>query len=413
MSQPWKRDQDLTHLHPFFREKVEALLEKLSLGGIPFRVFEGFRSPQRQHYLFEQGRTRPGTIVTKARPWTSYHQYGLAADFVLHVDGRWSWDTSGDNSQMWTRLHELARENQLTPLSWELPHLQLPGLDISSLQAGGYPPDGDLPWAERLEEAIQSWSGTPPAPRVPMPIPQRPPLEVDAVPLDDASDVLPSGTADWHSSFGGREWRYDESGVYVRDHAEGQEPLRTAGEPVTCRAIWSFFAEDIKAVSKRYGIPATLIMMVIATETSFARDYGFTGPHTFRWEPKVQVKDVLPLLWGDYSAGPMQTLATTARWVIRQQDLDYDPFKVAPVFGRRPEPPETLELYDPTINIDVGTAEMKQRWSKTGDDPILVAAVYNAGGLYKSTRNPWHLRATGDHLDRAARWYGDACTVLK
>ena len=131
MSQPWKRDQELTHLHPFFREKVEALLDKLSLGGLPFRVFEGFRSPQRQHYLFEQGRTRPGTIVTKARPWTSYHQYGLAADFVLHVDGRWSWDTSGDNSQMWTRLHELARENQLTPLSWELPHLQLPGLDIS------------------------------------------------------------------------------------------------------------------------------------------------------------------------------------------------------------------------------------------------------------------------------------------
>jgi peptidoglycan L-alanyl-D-glutamate endopeptidase CwlK len=413
MSQPWKRDQELTHLHPFFREKVEALLNKLSQERLPFRVFEGFRSPQRQQYLFEQGRTRPGNIVTQARPWTSFHQYGLAADFVLYVGGKWSWETSGEKRQMWTRLHQLGRENDLTPLTWELPHLQLPGLDIGSLKEGDYPPDGDVSWAEWLEAAIQSWSATPAAPPVPMIIPERPPLETDSLPLPDPSEATPTDTADWKNYFGGREWRYDESGIYLRDYAEGREPLRTPGEPITCRAIWSLFAEYIIAASKRYGISATVIMMVIATETSFARKYGFTGPHTFRWESRVEVKDVLPPLWGDYSAGPMQTLANTARWVIRQQGLDYDPYKVAPVFGRRPEPPEMLELYDPAINIDVGTAEMKKRWSKTGDDPILVAAAYNAGGLYKSARNPWHLRSTGDHLDRAASWYGDACAVLK
>jgi peptidoglycan L-alanyl-D-glutamate endopeptidase CwlK len=83
------------------------------------------------------------------------------------------------------------------------------------------------------------------------------------------------------------------------------------------------------------------------------------------------------------------------------------------VYAFQPEPPATLKLYEPDINIDIGAAEIKQRINKTCDDPILVAAAYNSGGIYKSTKNPWYLRSHGDHLDRAAKWYGDACAVLK
>jgi peptidoglycan L-alanyl-D-glutamate endopeptidase CwlK len=413
MMEPWKRDEDLDHLHPIFRGKVRGLVDRFSAEGIPFRPFEGFRSPQRQQYLYEQGRTRPGNRVTNARPWTSYHQYGLATDFVLYENGRWSWDTSGERGGWWRRLHELGREEGLEPLSWELPHLQLPDLNIAGLQAGHYPPDGDVPWAECLEASIHSWSGSPPSPPVPTLLPARPPLEIEAARPLELGEAIPSGTGDWHSTFEGREWRHDERGVYVRDHADGLEPLRTRGEPVTCRTIWALLADEIVTISNRHGIPAAIIMMVIATETAFARSYGFTGPYTFRWEPGVKVKDVSPSLWGDYSAGPMQTLATTARWVIRQQDLDYDPFQVAPVFERRPQPPESLPLYLPAINMEIGAAAIKQRMTETGHDPILVATTYNAGGLYKNVQNAWHLRSTGDHLDRAARWYGDACAVLK
>jgi peptidoglycan LD-endopeptidase CwlK len=153
-------------------------------------------------------------------------------------------------------------------------------------------------------------------------------------------------------------------------------------------------------------------MMTVATETAFALRFGFTGPHTFRWEPGVEVTDVNPHIFGDYSAGPMQTLATTARWVIQQQDLPYDRFAIAPVYRARPAPPQAHPLYDPAVNIDIGTAEIKQRLRTTGDDPILGAAAFNAGGLYRSSQNLWHLRSYGDHLDRAAKWYGDACAVL-
>lgn len=413
MAEPWQRDQELSHLHPTFREKARALLEALAGEQIRFRLFEAFRSPQRQQYLYEQGRVRAGSIVTKARPWTSYHQYGLAADFVLYLDRKWSWDASGERDRWWRRLHEVGRSQGLEPLSWEAPHLQLAGLDVADLQAGRYPPAGDQPWAACLEAAIYSWSGTPAAPRVPALIPERPALTEEPSRVVDWGAIVPAGTADWHSRFGGREWRHDERGLYLRDVAGGQEPLRTPGEPATCRAISALYLEAIMAASRKHGVPPALIMMVIATESAFARKFGFTGPHTFRWEPQVKVTDVSPPVWGDYSAGPMQSLATTARWVIREQRLDYDPFSVAPVFERRPEPPESLPLYDPATNIDIGTAEIRQRWVQTEDDPILVAAAYNAGGLYKSAQNPWRLRTHGDHLERAASWYSDACAVLK
>lgn len=171
-----ERDNALEHLHPLFREKVKALLEKLAAEGLPFLVFEGFRSPQRQRRLYAQGRTTPGRIVTKARPWLSNHQYGVAADFVLFEHGAWSWDDSGAKGKWWDRLHELGREVGLEPLSWEKPHLQLQGLQVGVLHAGQYPSGGDETWSGNLAAAIDNWSGEPEAPPVPGEAPERPGL---------------------------------------------------------------------------------------------------------------------------------------------------------------------------------------------------------------------------------------------
>lgn len=406
-------DNALDHLHPVFRQKVRDLLKKLAAENLPFRLFEGFRTPQRQQYLYEQGRTRPGTIVTRALAWQSNHQYGVAGDFVLYVDDEWSWDDSGDRRKLWNRLQALGLEVGLKPLSFETPHLELADLDEDALRSGDYPDGGDQDWAENLTAAIYSWTGTPAAPPIPKIIHDRPPLKVGLDYLKIMADTPAPGSQGWHSCFSGREWRYDESGVYIRDYADGEKPLRSPGMPLTCRQIMHYCGTEIVSASRKHGIPMALIIMTIATETEIYRKYGFTGPYTFRWEPKVEVTDVTPHLWGDYSAGPMQTLATTARWIIREQRLDYDPFKVAPVYEYPPEPPESHPLYDYATNIDIGTAEIKQRWAKTADDPILVAAAFNAGGLYESSGNLWSLRSTGNHLDRAAQWYGDACAVLK
>lgn len=412
MSEPWRRDAEMTHLHPVCREKVRGVLESCERVGIPFRMFEGYRSPHRQQYLYEQGRTRAGAIVTYAGPWSSIHQYGLAADFVLYEDGEWSWDTSGSRRDWWSRLHEIGREYGLEPLSWETPHLQMSGVPLSDLKAGQYPPDGDVSWAECLESAIVSWTGVPSGPPVPGLVPERPPLDPGSV-GPGLRDFEPPPTAEWHNRFGGREWRYDANGVYIRDYFGGRRALRTPGEPVTCRKIWEIYGPAIVNACARYHFSPALIMMILATETAFARKANFTGPLTFRWEPHVEVTDVNPPRLGDYSAGPMQVLATTARWIVRARGLDYEPFVVAPALEYQVDEPDRLPLYEPDISVMIGTAAVAQRRKRTGDDPILVAAAYNAGGVYKSTKNSWSLRAYGDHLDRAAKWYGDACAVLK
>lgn len=225
---------------------------------------------------------------------------------------------------------------------------------------------------------------------------------------------LNENSAEWHNPKGGCLWRYDADGVSVKDQSGAAVLLRTRGEPITCRTILKLMGDEIRAASRRHGVPEPLIVMTIAVETGRFRKFAFTGPQTFRWEPGIEVRDVDPPVVGDYSAGAMQILGSTARWLIRSQQLGYDPLVIAPVFRECPDPPPSVHpLYDNAVNIDIGTAAIRQRWKTTNDDPILVAAAYNAGGLYKSSKNAWRIRCTGDHLDRAAAYYGDACAVLK
>lgn len=168
------RNSALEPLHPVFREKAGSLLQECGKAELPFKLFEGYRSPERQRDLYQQGRTAPGAIVTRANAWQSYHQYGVAADFVLFINGRWSWVDSGEFKNHWKKLHQLAAKVGLEPLSWELPHLQLKSLQLASLMAGHYPPGGDSDWADNLRQTIRSWQGQPPAPPMPPLLSERP-----------------------------------------------------------------------------------------------------------------------------------------------------------------------------------------------------------------------------------------------
>lgn len=115
---------DLKLLHPIFRGAVEELLIDLDTQfrrgktKSQFRLFEGYRSPQRQAELLAK---KPP--VTKAGPWESAHQYGLAADIVASSGGLWSWHEKED----WDFLAERARIHGLSvPIPWDRPHVQHP-----------------------------------------------------------------------------------------------------------------------------------------------------------------------------------------------------------------------------------------------------------------------------------------------
>lgn len=227
--------------------------------------------------------------------------------------------------------------------------------------------------------------------------------------------------SDWQSRFGGLEWRFDATGVFTRDDPLAAEsgPARTPGQPVTARRITELFGDAMKSISIELGLPPELLVTTVATEAGSFRDVGYTGPATFRWEPHVLVRDVEPAFRGDYSFGPMQTLAGTARRVARRIDLSGDPFDLFPAFTDRPNlAPDDLPGYDPELSLKVGAGVIADGRPRTSHNPILVAAVYNSGGLHDASsptsrfHNRWHLRSFGNHLDRAARWFGDACHVL-
>ncbi len=152
---PTKRSSSLEYLHPQVRERAACLIQACHAEGAPFEIFETYRHPERQAALFKK-RVK-GKRVTKAKPWRSYHQYGLAVDIVLKPGGNWSWSTKGECKQWWKRLHILGREQGLEPLSWEKPHMQLSGFPMSKLRQGEYPGDGDDAWVYNLNRAIERW----------------------------------------------------------------------------------------------------------------------------------------------------------------------------------------------------------------------------------------------------------------
>ena len=102
-------DRDPAHLYPTFRERLakailEANSECLKFGVTEFYIDEGYRSSARQAYLYEQGRTRPGDIVTNSKV-PDHHGYGMAADcYPKHkVNGAvevW-WDAPDAVLQQW------------------------------------------------------------------------------------------------------------------------------------------------------------------------------------------------------------------------------------------------------------------------------------------------------------------------
>jgi peptidoglycan L-alanyl-D-glutamate endopeptidase CwlK len=155
------RDTDIAHLHPTFRAKHQALLELVQAKGLPIQPFELWRDPNRQAYLFAEGRTpgigNPGHHVTFEGAWESMHQYGLAADWVWFVNGQWTWDAPIGHS--WDEFHALAVQVGLAYLKFEEPHVQMPGISARDVLQGhvSYPQGGDDSWEANISQAIIAW----------------------------------------------------------------------------------------------------------------------------------------------------------------------------------------------------------------------------------------------------------------
>lgn len=140
----------LEDLHPVTREKTEEFLRRAKEKGIDVLIYCTYRSPEEQEVLYMQGRLEQFGItleelnkrrvklglwkltekeakrkVTNAKPWQSFHQYGLAFDCVPLQGGKPDWN----NVEAYRTLGSIASE---IGLEWaggwrrfrELPHFQ-------------------------------------------------------------------------------------------------------------------------------------------------------------------------------------------------------------------------------------------------------------------------------------------------
>ena len=78
--------RSLFDLRPDVRANVETLLALCREQGLNVLITQTKRDNEYQAYLYEQGRSRPGSIVTNSRT-TTFHGAGLAVDFCENRKG--------------------------------------------------------------------------------------------------------------------------------------------------------------------------------------------------------------------------------------------------------------------------------------------------------------------------------------
>jgi peptidoglycan L-alanyl-D-glutamate endopeptidase CwlK len=129
----------LEDLIPQAKERVERFIALCHEQGIDLLVTSTFRDHESQGELYEQGRTKPGKVVTNAKPGESWHNYRCAVDVVPLVNGKPNWDGS---DPIWQTIGELGEQ---AGLEWagrwhsfkELAHFQYTGgLTLADLKAG-------------------------------------------------------------------------------------------------------------------------------------------------------------------------------------------------------------------------------------------------------------------------------------
>lgn len=148
--------KNISTLEANFQRKARQWLEEMIQTGIRPLVYCGLRTMEEQAALYAIGRSKPGKIVTKARPGESYHNYGLAFDWVCmkQTAGTDLFEADWDDETAFKLGERVGVTFGLKAISWETGHLQ----DVR-YDSWRDIPQADSPGAkiaERNRRAIQS-----------------------------------------------------------------------------------------------------------------------------------------------------------------------------------------------------------------------------------------------------------------
>lgn len=127
---------DLNALHPYFRDKIQQLINACAEKKITLVVVESFRTKAKQAEYFGMGKK-----YTRSAGGKSKHQYGLACDVVPLVNGVAQWE----DKALWRRI---GVEGEKLGLRWggrwrtpfDPAHFEWTGgLTTSDLVSGNFP----------------------------------------------------------------------------------------------------------------------------------------------------------------------------------------------------------------------------------------------------------------------------------
>lgn len=127
---------DLQLLHPYLRSRVLMLIDSCRQRGITVEVRETYRSSERQDYLAKKKKK-----VTNVTGGNSYHQYGMAVDVVIVVNGKYAWS----NKKLWKQVGSIGESLGLRwggrwSRLWDPGHFEWSGdCDITQLKQGHRP----------------------------------------------------------------------------------------------------------------------------------------------------------------------------------------------------------------------------------------------------------------------------------
>lgn len=124
---------DIKLLHPDLQPKAVKLIELAKGSGITIVISQTLRSEEYQNDLYEEGRTKPGNIVTNLRYPYSLHCWGVAFDVAVIIDGKANWEAKYYNV--------VGLLGESLGLEWggrwktfiDRPHFQLPGYEVTEL----------------------------------------------------------------------------------------------------------------------------------------------------------------------------------------------------------------------------------------------------------------------------------------
>jgi peptidoglycan L-alanyl-D-glutamate endopeptidase CwlK len=136
-----RSEHNLRSLTPEAQKKFRTWLRRVRQASIPAVVICGTRTFAEQAEIYAQGRTKPGKIVTQAKPGDSMHNYGMAIDFVVFdgVDEKGGVGQPRWESPLMTKAGQIALD---MGLDWggawasfkDMPHIQLPRLNLADLR---------------------------------------------------------------------------------------------------------------------------------------------------------------------------------------------------------------------------------------------------------------------------------------